>query len=164
MHCQAFAQMLLLALLFSDFTRSVSVDPGCELAERKHLAYTPYEFCPDVLTEQTGAHYSSFYQCPPLPHRRCVQLLPDNFIAPTNAIAFRHNPPSENVRLSMPDSRFPDFKGFASRVNEDCVTCWRFEEERRRWARFLKYFERVAGIRLVNGPVGHSLTISRREI
>jgi SAM-dependent methyltransferase len=133
-------------------------DPNvCAYTARKHNDYEPYSFCPDLLTESTGAHTATFYQCSPLPQRRCVQQMPDNFIVPTNQYAFRHNPPSNNVRLSMPDARFRDFSGFAARHNEDCETCWRFGEERVRWNKFLNTIERLCGFKFVGGPIRTAL-------
>jgi SAM-dependent methyltransferase len=130
---------------------------NCDFALRVHRKYKPFGFCEDVLTEQTGAHIASFYQCPPLPQRQCVTQIPDSYVVPPNAVAFRHNPPSENVRLSSPGSRFPNFVGFANRQNEDCVTCWRFKEEQARWSKFLDFLERACGITFQSGPVRTAL-------
>ncbi len=134
-------------------TSNVQDSETCAYANRLHADIKPYELCPDVLTEQTGSHYAAFNKCRPLPHRLCVSHIPDSFILPRNKEEFRHNPPSENVRLSMPGSRFPDFKGFAAREKEDCVTCWRFEEERARWSKFLNFIERMCGFSFNSGPI-----------
>jgi SAM-dependent methyltransferase len=157
---------LLIAIHLSSFSSSTGAlppyyetkpelfHPDCKAAYIIHNNFEPEQFCPDLLAEATGAHISSFFHCPTLPQRTCIERTPNDFIAPgSNQENFRHHPPSQNVRFNTKNSRFADFASLEARTDGDCVTCWRFSEEQLRWMRFLDFIERTANISFYKGPV-----------
>ena len=145
----------LLALLSLSQAVELSVDDKvmCILEYNLHKNYTAFDHCPDVLDESAGALKASFFRCSPPPQRRCIHRIPDNFVPPVDQVSYRHHPPTTNVRLNTQDAMYPDFSALAARKAGDCVTCWRFEEERVRWSNFLDFIERVSGFKFANGPI-----------
>lgn len=144
--------VLLGVALCSFFLATAEASAKCHALLQQFENYKDYEFCPETTLGNLPAHEGAFSGCPTFPQRRCVQRTPDKFIQAPNQTAYRHNPPSANVRRS-PNMPYQEFSSLAARKTGDCVTCWRFAVERQRWNVFIDMIESKIGVKFAKSAV-----------
>ncbi len=135
---------------------ALTASSKCLWLHRQHEEYEPLSFCPDRTLAHDPVHEGSFSMCAPFLPRRCVTRTPANYTPPPSQTEYRHNPPSDNVYRSelAPHHTFDQLE---HRVTGDCITCWRFAIERKRWDHFIDDIEHTIGFPFRNSPIRNVL-------